>query len=301
MKKIIILGLVLTFIAPQIVLAAWWNPFTWNIFNRKNQKTLMLENQVKELENGLNNLDKPQQDFSTTTNESSTKTEPSRPPVVTKITNKTPSNQIVNKNTSVVAPVQQSISTDDLFNAINIKINKLFDIRDGVKLLGEMKDINKSDINLVYSKQTEITGTISNGSQDRDNYKKVISQSSQSDHNRNINLLNTLISDLDKKIVQYTSDSANLKTNILRNIEADKISAVSAEIELSKDKLARLKTINLEIANLNAKRVKDIASISGVAGQTESQYNISLNTIERQYTNEYNRLMAEFQQIKYSN
>ena len=60
MKKIIILGLVLTFIAPHIVLASWWNPFSWNVFNRKDQKTLILENKVKELESRLNKVDSVQ-------------------------------------------------------------------------------------------------------------------------------------------------------------------------------------------------------------------------------------------------
>lgn len=50
-KKFLIL-VVIGLIIPQITLAAWWNPFTWRVFNREN-KTQILENQVKELEKKL--------------------------------------------------------------------------------------------------------------------------------------------------------------------------------------------------------------------------------------------------------
>ena len=33
MKKIVLITMLVIFIAPSIVLASWWNPFTWKIFN----------------------------------------------------------------------------------------------------------------------------------------------------------------------------------------------------------------------------------------------------------------------------
>src|SRR3989344_2683167 len=55
--KFLIVLLVFSFIIPQIALGAWWNPFSWNIWNnifhRADTKTQVLENRVKELENKL--------------------------------------------------------------------------------------------------------------------------------------------------------------------------------------------------------------------------------------------------------
>ena len=34
MKKILISGVVIALIVPQIALASWWNPFSWKIFNK---------------------------------------------------------------------------------------------------------------------------------------------------------------------------------------------------------------------------------------------------------------------------
>lgn len=34
MKKILISGVMLALIAPQVAMASWWNPFSWSIFNR---------------------------------------------------------------------------------------------------------------------------------------------------------------------------------------------------------------------------------------------------------------------------
>lgn len=53
MKKILILGAVIAFIVPQIALASWWNPFSWNIFHKADTKTQILENRIQELEKKL--------------------------------------------------------------------------------------------------------------------------------------------------------------------------------------------------------------------------------------------------------
>ncbi len=51
-------GLVLATIIfiPQIAIAAWWNPFTWAIFNKAETKTQILENRIVELENKLKSV-----------------------------------------------------------------------------------------------------------------------------------------------------------------------------------------------------------------------------------------------------
>lgn len=61
--KLFILLLVVSFIVPQIAFASWWNPFSWNIWNKifykTDTQTQVLENRVKELENKLNEKSAP--------------------------------------------------------------------------------------------------------------------------------------------------------------------------------------------------------------------------------------------------
>lgn len=51
-KKTLVISLVIIFVLPQVVSAAWWNPFSWNIFKREN-KTKILEERLQELEKKL--------------------------------------------------------------------------------------------------------------------------------------------------------------------------------------------------------------------------------------------------------
>ncbi len=53
MKKYFLTIILVTLIIPQIAFAAWWNPFSWKVFNREESKTQVLENRVKELEKKL--------------------------------------------------------------------------------------------------------------------------------------------------------------------------------------------------------------------------------------------------------
>lgn len=295
-NKIITLGLILTFIAPQVASAAWWNPFSWNIFNKKDQKTLMLENQVKELENRLNNKESQiQEELPVAT--SSTKIEITRPPVVNKTVPKgvtvQPSTQKTTGLTSTKTSVEVTVNTDDLFNTINIKINKLFDIKDSFKLLESTPNITKGDKNLIFTKQTEINSVINNATQDKTNYTKIIAQSTKSDLNKNITYLNSLIADLDIKISNFNNDYTQIKTNIPKNIAADTVIFVS-------DKEDRLKAVNLEIAQLNTKHAADIEKANS-AGGTMSGVETTISNITRLYQIEYNKLQAKYQLIKYGN
>jgi len=52
-NKISIFVLLVTILIPQVVSASWWNPLSWKIFNRENNKTQILENRMQELENKL--------------------------------------------------------------------------------------------------------------------------------------------------------------------------------------------------------------------------------------------------------
>ena len=52
-NKISIFVLLVTILIPQVVSASWWNPLSWKIFNRENNKTQILENRMQGLENKL--------------------------------------------------------------------------------------------------------------------------------------------------------------------------------------------------------------------------------------------------------
>ncbi len=64
---------VMALIVPQIALAAWWNPLSWNIFHRTDTKTQILENRVKELEKKLESTATSTSTTATTTKQSQTK------------------------------------------------------------------------------------------------------------------------------------------------------------------------------------------------------------------------------------
>lgn len=56
MKKYLLVLFLSALIIPQITFAAWWNPFTWKIFNKANTKTQILEKRVAELEQKLSSI-----------------------------------------------------------------------------------------------------------------------------------------------------------------------------------------------------------------------------------------------------
>lgn len=65
-------------------------------------------------------------------------------------------------------------------------------------------------------------------------------------------------------------------------------------------KQKKLNAINLKIANLNAKYAKETADIKKNFGGTSFGLYATLSNMETKYTDEYNALMAEFQQVQYS-
>lgn len=65
-------------------------------------------------------------------------------------------------------------------------------------------------------------------------------------------------------------------------------------------KQAKLDAINLQIANLNAKYAKDGATINSTI-ETVADFHIKMDDLRDQYDIDYATLMAEYQQIEYSN
>ncbi len=61
-NKLFIYILISVLIIPQIVLAAWWNPFTWKIFQKK-ETTIQVQAEIKNSEEKITELEKQLNDL----------------------------------------------------------------------------------------------------------------------------------------------------------------------------------------------------------------------------------------------
>lgn len=88
----------------------------------------------------------------------------------------------------------------------------------------------------------------------------------------------------------------------LERADRDARDAQEEANEKAEAKQNKLDAISLKIANLNAKYAKDSADIKhNKSGMLQSGMDAMLNMLYSKYEDEYNALMAEWQQIKYSN
>lgn len=91
---------------------------------------------------------------------------------------------------------------------------------------------------------------------------------------------------------------AQLEANRIKEEELEVQKEANAKIEAKQEKLD---AINLEIANLNAKYAKDSAELKlNTGGSFGGAMNSNLSNLQTKYIDDYNALMAEFQQVKYS-
>lgn len=67
------------------------------------------------------------------------------------------------------------------------------------------------------------------------------------------------------------------------------------------EKQIKLNEINKQIADLNAKYAQDVADINKDGGRTLATIETVRRAIEIKYINDYNLLVAKYQQIQYSN
>ncbi len=116
-SKIVITLLIVSFIVPQVALASWWNPLSWNIwggiFHKTDSKTQILENRVKELENKLNS-----QPTSTTT-----KTDNTKQSVITKQTEPKSENNINKPTTETTKTTNNTQATTMKLSVYNSYID----------------------------------------------------------------------------------------------------------------------------------------------------------------------------------
>ncbi len=104
MKKYLSILVLVVLVTPQVAMAAWWNPFSWSVFQKKETNVQQLESRIKDLEKKLE--DTSAQKVATTTAAAVKKM-----PVPVK---KEPSISIKNTN---------KVSSRDLVDAIDYAIN----------------------------------------------------------------------------------------------------------------------------------------------------------------------------------
>lgn len=103
-----------------------------------------------------------------------------------------------------------------------------------------------------------------------------------------------------KKTVPVVDNSAALKINVEEQAKLDAQKALEISNQQAfQIKVEKLNAINQEIADLNAKYATDLEAARHKKGQ--ERINAAIQQINAQYTIDYNKLMAEFQQIQYSN
>lgn len=213
------------FIIPKVALAAWWNPFTWRIFNRTDAKTEVLEKRIQELESKLGD--------SATTTATSIQKEAS---VTTSITKK---------------EVKQIVQEVDNYAVIQAQIRE--------QVEAQLKA--KADQDALIAKQ------------EADEQVK----------------LHALKAEVDRRAAQ---NALNIAEQQAADQQAIKNTAIA--------KQKKLNEINKKIADLNAKYAKDIAATRGNGGATLEQLDTEVRMLNSRYDIDYSTLMAEFQQIKYS-
>ena len=113
-NKTLILILVITLIVPQVVSAAWWNPFSWfdkwSFIRKGGDETQILENRVRELEKKLEDVA-----TSTTNNVKEEKTISKPPASNLNNTSKTlQSSQGTNANSVAIFSYESAVKLIDL-------------------------------------------------------------------------------------------------------------------------------------------------------------------------------------------
>jgi len=131
MKKYLLILILIILTAPSIALASWWNPFSWNIFQRTDTKTEVLEKRIVELEDKLNN--------SITTNATSSKeidVEASAVPTKATTTKKSPIKVIV-KPAEKTRNLKVAVDSDSQAKPVNVQYLTKVEIAEFISRLKE--------------------------------------------------------------------------------------------------------------------------------------------------------------------
>jgi|GEM_PF-2449245 len=242
MKKFLSILVLVVLVTPQVAMAAWWNPFSWSVFQKKETNVQQLESRIKDLEKKLEETS-GKKSATTTSEVSSMKVDK---PVVKKAEKAVPVPVSVEKEAAPAAP-------------------KTFVLPNGAVVDGAGNVVGAAPEQPTQSsvKDDKFTG---------ENYFRE----------------NKTCAGLKDVNVNQHSFCVSYALNGASSME---------------DKPSRLNAVNLKIANLNAKYAKEAASLT----QANNPYVDSFSLQERKhvlykkYSDDYNILMAEYQQIQYAN
>ena len=281
MKKYIALGiLLLTF--PLLANASWWNPISW--FSFLTPKTQIVEKIVYVP--------------ATTTPITKPEVTPQSEASIVKTTVKTKATVNIPAPTPVSIPVQTvapTVTPVDLGQATKDLIAKYISFKNLVQ--DEISSNGYANVNSFNGQEYVKASTLS------DMIPKLNSDiydlSSGNYSQKNIDYYTGIFNDFQ---TQYKSlgivDNSSSTADDAAYIESLR---EQGAIQQAADRQSKLDAINLQIANLNAKYAKDSNAIINGAGGSVEGANTALNDITIQYQADYNTLMAEFQQVKYSN
>ncbi|MEI6345749.1 MAG: hypothetical protein WCO79_00710 [bacterium] len=272
MKKFLSILVLVVLVTPQVAMAAWWNPFSWSVFQKKEANVQQLEVRIKELEKKL--------EAASTTE----KVVVPKPVVVEKKSVK----KVVPVVEEEVAPVVPKTFVlpngsvvdvaGNVVSAAPVKDDKTIgeDYFNEHKTCAGLRDVQPNSYSFcVDYALNKVDVPVSN------------SQSVQGDKFTGENYF------------KEHKTCAGLK-DVNANQHSFCISYALNGDNSFDSKQSRLNAINLKIANLNAKYAKDLAAARTQGSSTDYSEGL-MRYISIQYNIDYAALMAEFQQIQYSN
>jgi hypothetical protein len=135
-------------IIPSVASASWWNPFSWDIFQKKDSQTQVLENRIKELEKKLGT--------STANSDALKEKEKITPSVIatpekTKVISPTANNQTTVKPKTTVAPLVNNTQIPVVRNLeVEYKeiVNNYNKLREDILVIGK----NNSSVSDIWTR-----------------------------------------------------------------------------------------------------------------------------------------------------
>jgi len=291
MARKIILILILALIVPQVALAAWWNPLSWfdgwSFFKKNDSKKEILENRVKELEQKLEESSQTSQ-LSAPSIQSITET---REPKSVEISAKRTTKQL---NSIVPPPVNNTLSLEVEYKNLVIDYKKF---ESEVTLALDQLKPSRLSSPLQARRYEYVQGFLGELSY------QVRMLRALTENQKVLSTLNSYSGKLMQLKGGYKGTLLDFEDELSAYFSAQQIETADSQEEdnySDVDKQNKLNAINLQIANLNAKYVDDLKGCSG-RGLTDVQRNACENNFTKIYTNDYNTLKAEYQQVLYSN
>ncbi len=273
--KLVISSIFVSLIVPNLAFAAWWNPFTWNIFS-------WFHSSVKTENSEIATSTVVASTSTTKVNNTNSKTEGGiNTPTINEDINNTQQNtqNISNSISQTVAqPFTVNCSPDKNSVVGTEPVTWTAQPSDGdaahqyIWSGDDGLSGNNKSISWTYTTDGIKSANV-----------KVINSSGQVATNICNSAVIITNSNLQAMQEQTAQDAANFANTQAQNIKQGKLDA-----------------INKQIADLNLKYANDIAQVSG-EGELSSIVEGRKNMITQKYQMDYNLLVAQYQQILYSN